>query len=191
MVEAGWGALFSSTVTAQNDDLNLPLGAAQAAWDGRRGAWAESGETLLGYEYRACIKLGVQPLDGPAAVIAEAYQRHCVDLRDLRLVGRFDDFQVPPSQRLWIWEDDLEPARQDLDLPTEQKNRHPGPSQPRRPGALWRAMLTRVERPSLRTPNFTPDGPPRPGTTRVRTAVGRPSLARRRSPAQPGASESG
>jgi hypothetical protein len=41
-----------------------------------------------------------------------------VDLRDLRLVGRFDYFQVPPSQRLWIWEDDLPQARQDLDLPT-------------------------------------------------------------------------
>ena len=36
------------------------------------------------------IKLGVQQLDNPAAAIAEAYQRHCVDLRDLRLVGRFD-----------------------------------------------------------------------------------------------------
>jgi hypothetical protein len=46
------------------------------------------------------------------------YQGHCVDLRDLRLVGRFDDIQVPPSQRLWIWEDDLEQARQALDLPT-------------------------------------------------------------------------
>jgi hypothetical protein len=33
-----------------------------------------------------------------------------MDLRDLRLVGRFDYFQVPPSQRLWIWEDDLEQA---------------------------------------------------------------------------------
>jgi hypothetical protein len=30
-----------------------------------------------------------------AAAIAEAYQRHCVDLRDLRLVGKFDYFQVP------------------------------------------------------------------------------------------------
>jgi hypothetical protein len=88
--------------------LNLLLGAAQAAWDGRHGAWAEFGETLLlGYKYRACIKLGVAQLDDPAAAIAKAYQRLCVDLGDLRLVGKFDDFQVPPSQRLWIWEDDL------------------------------------------------------------------------------------
>jgi hypothetical protein len=72
----------------------------------------------LAYEYRACIKLGVAQLNDPAAAIAEAYQRHCVDLGDLRLVGKFDYFQVPPSQRLWIWEDDLPQARQDLDLPT-------------------------------------------------------------------------
>jgi hypothetical protein len=47
----------------------------------------------------------MQQLDDPAA-IAEDYQRHCVDLRDLRLVGRLDYLQVPPSQRRWIWEDD-------------------------------------------------------------------------------------
>ena len=86
MVEAGWGALFLiSRSLPQNNDLNLPLGVAQAAWDGRRGAWAEFGETLLlGYEYRACIKLGAQQLDNPAAAIAEAYQRHCMKRPSLR-----------------------------------------------------------------------------------------------------------
>jgi hypothetical protein len=79
------------TSLPRNDDLNLLLSAAQAAWDGRRGAWAEFGDTLLlAYEYRACIKLGVAELNDPAAAIAEAYQRLCVDLRDLRLVGKFD-----------------------------------------------------------------------------------------------------
>jgi hypothetical protein len=75
MVEVGWGALFLIYPSLpHNDDLNLLLSAAQAAWDGRRGAWAEFGETLLlGYEYRACIKLGVQQLDDPAAAVAEAY----------------------------------------------------------------------------------------------------------------------
>jgi hypothetical protein len=72
---------------------------------------------LLGYEYRAAIKLGRKHLADPADAIAEAYQRLCVDLRDLRLVGKFDYFQVPPSQRLWSWEDDLDQARRDLDLP--------------------------------------------------------------------------
>ena len=65
---------------------------------------------MLGYKYRACIKLGVQQLTARRRRSPGAYQRHCVDLRDLRLVGRFDYFQVPPSQLLWIWEDDLEQA---------------------------------------------------------------------------------
>ncbi|WP_171075429.1 hypothetical protein [Nonomuraea basaltis] len=38
---------------------------------------------LLGYEYRACIKLGARDLDAPADAIANAYQRVCVDLRTL------------------------------------------------------------------------------------------------------------
>jgi len=50
-----------------------------------------SGDTvLLGHEYRTCIKLNIAQLDDPAEAIAEAYQRLCVDLRDLPLIGKFD-----------------------------------------------------------------------------------------------------
>jgi hypothetical protein len=84
----------------RNDDLNLRLAEAQVAWDEQRGAWAEFGEDLLlGYEFRAAIKLGIKKLEDPAGAIADAYQRLCVDLCDLSLVGKFDYFQVPPSQR--------------------------------------------------------------------------------------------
>ena len=119
MVDSGWAALFLIYPSLpRNDDLNLLLDAAEAAWTERRGAWQQGGETLLlGYEFRACIKLGVAELEDPAAAIADAYQRLCVDLRDLQLVGKFDYFQVPPSQRLWIWEDDLPQAKADLALP--------------------------------------------------------------------------
>jgi hypothetical protein len=90
------------------------------AWEERRGVWAAFGEDLLlGYEFRAAIKLGVKKLEDPAAAIADAYQRLCVDLRDLRVVGKFDYFHVPPSQRLWIWEDDLAQAKLDLALPDQ------------------------------------------------------------------------
>jgi endonuclease YncB( thermonuclease family) len=118
MVATGWGALFLIYPSLpQNDDLNLLLAEAQVAWDERRGAWAAFGEDLLlGYEFRAAIKLGVKKLQDPAAAIANAYQRLCVDLSDLSLVGKFDYFQVPPSQRLWIWEADLAAATRDLDL---------------------------------------------------------------------------
>jgi endonuclease YncB( thermonuclease family) len=121
MVASGWGALFLIYPSLpRNDDLNLLLAAAAAAWDEKRGAWAAFGEELLlGYEFRAAIKLGVEELEDPAAAIADAYQRLCVDLRDLRLVGKFDYFQVPPSQRLWIWEADLAAATRDLALPDQ------------------------------------------------------------------------
>jgi endonuclease YncB( thermonuclease family) len=121
MVASGWGALFVIYPSLpRNDDLNVLLEAAEAAWTERRGAWAEFGEDLLlGYEYRAAIKLGIEELEDPAATVADAYQRHCVDLRDLRLVGKHDYFQVPPSQRLWIWEDDLAQATPDLALPNQ------------------------------------------------------------------------
>jgi endonuclease YncB( thermonuclease family) len=119
MVASGWGAMFLIYPSLpRNDDLNLLLEAAEVAWDEKRGAWAGFGEDLLlGYEFRAAIKLGVQDLEDPAAAIADAYQRHCVDLRDLHLVGRFGYHQVPPSQRLWIWEADLAQAKLDLALP--------------------------------------------------------------------------
>jgi hypothetical protein len=100
--------------------LNLLLAAAAAAWDEKRGAWAAFGEELLlGYEFRAAIKLGVEELEDPPAAIADAYQRHCVDLRDLRLVGKFDYHEILPSQRLWIWEADLAAATRDLALPEQ------------------------------------------------------------------------
>jgi hypothetical protein len=119
MVASGWGAMFLIYPSLpRNDDLNLLLEAAETAWEERRGAWAAFGEDLLlGYEFRAAIKLGVKKLEDPATAIADAYQRLCVDLRDLHLVGKFDYFQVPPSKRLWIWEDDLAAATRDLALP--------------------------------------------------------------------------
>jgi endonuclease YncB( thermonuclease family) len=121
MVASGWGALFLIYPSLpRNDDLNLLLEAAAVAWEEKRGAWAAFGEDLLlGYEYRAAIKLGVKKLEDPAAAIADAYQRLCVDLRHLRLVGKFNYFHVPPSQRLWIWEDDLAQAKLDLALPDQ------------------------------------------------------------------------
>jgi hypothetical protein len=79
----------------RNHDLNLLLDAAAVAWEEKRGDWVAFDEDLLlGYEFRAAIKLGVKKLEDPAAAIVDAYQRLCVDLRDLSLVGKFDYFQV-------------------------------------------------------------------------------------------------
>ncbi|WP_327591314.1 hypothetical protein OHA25_60280 (plasmid) [Nonomuraea sp. NBC_00507] len=118
MVALGWAATFVIYPSIPRPaDLNLLIQEAETAWQEQRGAWAQFGsDLLLGYEYRACIKLGVRDLDNPADAIAAAYQRVCVDLRTLTEVGLFGYHQVPPSQRLWIWATDLEQARKDLSL---------------------------------------------------------------------------
>lgn len=118
MVALGWAATFIIYPSIPRPaDLNLLLADAETAWQEQRGAWAQFGsDLLLGYEYRACIKLGARDLDNPANAIASAYQRVCVDLRTLTEVGPFGYHQVPPSQRLWIWATDLEKARKDLAL---------------------------------------------------------------------------
>lgn len=59
MVAAGWAAPFPVYPSLPgNEDMNLFLRAAEAAWDEQRGVWARYGrDLLLAYEYRACIKL--------------------------------------------------------------------------------------------------------------------------------------
>jgi hypothetical protein len=95
--------------------MNRAIAAAEAAWDQRRGAWAEFGDTvLLGYEFRMCIKLGTAP--DRQNGIDKAFQRICVDLRYMNEVGIFGFHAVPPCYRLWIWEKDIIQARQDLDV---------------------------------------------------------------------------
>ncbi|MGI5292832.1 hypothetical protein ACQEVF_57310 [Nonomuraea polychroma] len=100
MVALGWAATFIIFPSIPRPaDLNLLLAEAEQAWQEQRGAWAQFGhDLLLGYEYRACIKLGTRDLDNPADAIKDAYQRVCVDLRTLTEVGRFGYYKVPPSQ---------------------------------------------------------------------------------------------
>ncbi len=118
-VRNGWGAFFPIYPSLPgNDDMNRAIEAARIAWETPLGARAEFGEDLLlAYEYRACVKLAADPTDpDPAELTEAAFRRHCVDLRDLTLRGRFDWSDVPGWARLWIWEEDLEQARIDLGL---------------------------------------------------------------------------
>jgi endonuclease YncB( thermonuclease family) len=116
MIANGWAAFFPIYPSLpQNDDMNMAIASAELAWEERRGAWKNFGENLLlGYEFRACIKLAAG-LDG-ALSATEAFQRICVDLRTLREVGKHGFFSVPPCYRLWIWEEDIQQARIDLGL---------------------------------------------------------------------------
>jgi hypothetical protein len=114
MIENGWAAFFPIYPSLpRNDDMNRAIAAAEVAWDEKRGVWGEFGEmVLLGYEFRMCVKLAAAA--DQQSGIREAFQRTCVDLRNMREVGLFGFHAIPPCYRLWIWEDDIAQARQDL-----------------------------------------------------------------------------
>lgn len=116
MVAGGWAASFVIYPSLpKNDDLNLLLDEARAAWKLRRGAWKKHGrKLLLGYEYRLAIKLGTE--HPPAKAMANAFQRVCVDLRTLKSVGLYGWWKVPPPERLWFWATDADQATVDLGL---------------------------------------------------------------------------
>jgi hypothetical protein len=117
MILSGWAVFLPIYPSLPaNSDLNMAIAAAETAWNEQRGMWGKYGaDVLLGYEYRQCIILGKAPT--AEAGIAEAYQRTCVDLRNLQVVGEYGYFQVPPPYRLWIWFKDFEKAKIDLALP--------------------------------------------------------------------------
>jgi endonuclease YncB( thermonuclease family) len=118
MIANGWAAFFPIYPSLpKDDDFNIAIAAAVDAWDRKLGQWAEFGsDLLLGYEYRMCIKLATN--DGSAAdkLIAKAFQRVCVDLRTKRILGKFGFGDIPPPYRLWVWENDLLKAKEDLGL---------------------------------------------------------------------------
>ncbi len=126
LVETGWAVLFLIYPSLPRDaDLRRAVHAAQAAWDNKLGAWDEFGEDLLlGYEYRACIKLGEpdkpdKPGELPVAPqgrVDAAFRRVCVDLRTREIAGRFGYHRIEPPYRLWFWQDDLATAREIFQL---------------------------------------------------------------------------
>lgn len=116
MIAEGWAAFFPIYPSLPRlRDMQLAVTAAERAWDGRLGAWQAHGESLLlGYEYRMCIKLAMA--DNAADGLADAFQRICVDMRTLQIVGKHGFPEVPPSLRMWVWEKDLVEATAALGL---------------------------------------------------------------------------
>ncbi|MBC3190988.1 thermonuclease family protein [Pseudonocardia sp. C8] len=123
LVETGWAALFPIYPSLPRDaDLTRAMHAAETAWAQKLGAWAEFGaDLLLGYEYRACLKLGAvdRPDEAPVEPgerVEQAFRRVCVDVRTRTILGRFGYHQIDPPYRLWVWQDDLDEARRVLQL---------------------------------------------------------------------------
>ena len=116
MIANGWAAFFPVYPSLPAlVDMKAAVAGAEIAWNEKRGAWHDGGaKLLLGYEYRACIKLA--QAETAAKGIADAFQRVCIDLATMTNVGQFGFPAVPPSLRLWVWEEDLARATTDLGI---------------------------------------------------------------------------
>lgn len=111
MVDDGWAVFFPIWPSLPRDpkDFELIHKAAKKAWAQKKGMWKKHGKNLLlPYEYRMLMKLSatVTPQKTAKSITDGAFQRLCVDLRTMKLVGKFDFYKVPPGDRFWIWEDD-------------------------------------------------------------------------------------
>jgi endonuclease YncB( thermonuclease family) len=117
MVEDGWASFFPIWPSLPTDpkDFEIIYAAAKKAWSNKKGMWKKYGiNLLLPYEYRLLMKLSIK-YDAAKhknqnnfikTMMDTAFQRLCVDLRTMKLVGKFDFYKVPPSHRFWIWETD-------------------------------------------------------------------------------------
>lgn len=120
LVASGWASpfvIYPSLPKAA--DLRLLVEAAERAVAEGRGAWGEP-RSLPGYEYRMAEKLYFvteRLVAGEAGVDARGWRsRYCADMGTRQLFGPEAYMGVPHHRRLWIWPDDLEEARERLDL---------------------------------------------------------------------------
>jgi len=111
MVEDGWAMFFPIWPSLPKDpnDFDVIYSAAKKAWTTKKGMWHKHGKNLLlPHEYRLLMKLSVEVTSKKTVndMMSDAFQRLCVDLRSMKLIGKFDFYKVPPSHRFWIWEKD-------------------------------------------------------------------------------------
>ena len=99
MIENGWAAFLPIYPSVpKNIDMNKAINAAEFAWNNKKGIWNKYGDkVLLGYEYRMCIKLSTASMSDRG--IKDAFQRICIDLRTLNIVGKYGFQNVPPCYR--------------------------------------------------------------------------------------------
>lgn len=115
MVAEGWAAFFPVWPSLPKDpaDFDVIHKAARKAWTSKKGMWKQFGSNLLlPYEYRMLLKMSENKT--AKQIISTAFQRLCVDLRTMKMVGKFDFYKVPPFDRLWIWEDDWKKSKQQI-----------------------------------------------------------------------------
>lgn len=116
MIEAGWAASFPIYPSLpKNVDLILMHDVAKEAYDNKKGIWADP-YTLLGYEYRMCVRLyeiTKKLISGKKVSSQERkswIERFCVDMTSREIFYPQEYFKVKPYNRIFIWPVDVTEA---------------------------------------------------------------------------------
>jgi endonuclease YncB( thermonuclease family) len=133
MAESGWAATFILYPNIPGE-LDLPMfrEAAKAAFEGRKGAWADP-LGLTGYEFRALERLAAvkKKLDAGGEVKASArwawVERYVADMTTKELFGPQGYHQVKPYDRLFIDRNDVRRCVADLGLTPAPADRFGSP----------------------------------------------------------------
>ncbi|MDY6865500.1 MAG: thermonuclease family protein [Halobacteriota archaeon] len=116
MVESGWAApfLIYPSIPKHADLVRFQTGG-RAAYLGNRGIWQDP-LTLIGYEFRMCVKLyriTKKLLNGAKMSSAERYgwvSRYCADMTTGKVYYPQDYYKVKPYNRIFIWPKDVSEA---------------------------------------------------------------------------------
>ncbi len=111
LVEEGWAASFPVYPSLPGiDDFEMLRSGAERAREEKKGIWQDP-KTLLGYEFRMCVKLLKQN-----AKIDDYLPRFCADVTTKKLYKPENYLEVLPENRLFIWRKDVDVAREKLGL---------------------------------------------------------------------------
>ena len=120
MLESGWAApILIYPNLAKNRDLRLMRTGVKEAFEAKKGAWQDE-NLLLGYEFRACLRLwkAVQDLpSGQNYVSTKLWlDRYCASMTTLQIHEPADYFRVPVYDRVFVWAADVRQAVAELNL---------------------------------------------------------------------------
>ena len=126
MVESGWAASFLIYPNLPRHlDLVLLQESAMAAYDEKRGAWAEP-LMLTGYEFRMCVRLyditkKLASKEKLGTGEKEVWiERFCVDMTTQKIFYPQDYYRVLPYNRIFVWPKDVADAVERMNLLTSE-----------------------------------------------------------------------
>ena len=122
MIENGWAAPFILFPNIPGElDLPLFIELAVSAKEQGKDQYQDS-LSLPGYEYRMCEKLykiTKKIVEGESLPYPKQLgwrTQYCADMRDRKLFGPENYFDIPEPYRLWIWPNDVQQAISMLNL---------------------------------------------------------------------------